>query len=582
MRKAAASPDGIFATRNILPAAAILAVTLIAYIPAMRAGFIWDDDSYITINEVLKSPDGLRRIWFEPKSTPQYYPIVFTALRIQYSLWQLEPAGYHVVNILLHALSAIILWRILSFLSVRGAWAVALIFAIHPVHVESVAWVTEIKNVLSGFFYLSAAWLALRFYLRGEDEKPRWQLWAGALLLFICALFSKTVTCSLPAAILLVLWWKRGKFRLPDILTLLPFFAVGAALALNTAMLERRQVGAVGAEWDFSFIERCLIAGRVLWFYAGKLLWPSPLIFIYPRWQIDASAAWQYIFPTAVIAVLAALWFLRGRIGRGPLAAALFFAMTLTPALGFFNVYPMRFSFVADHFQYLASIGIILLGVAAVTSWRAIRGKTALAVLTVVAVVFGTLTWRQCLIYRDIEVLWRDTLRKNPDAAIAWNNLGGHLYAKSFQTDTPEHIAAIIEEAIHCFSESIRLNFDAAQAHNNRGAAHMRLGRAELAIQDFNQAVELNPKLAEAYSNRGNYYMRTYQLEFALRDYDKALSLRPKMGDVYNLRAMIHYELKQYDKALEDVRSAQSYGVEPYPDFLGALYQALGVLPEQK
>ncbi len=162
----------------------------------------------------------------------------------------------------------------------------------------------------------------------------------------------------------------------------LPFFVAGAALALVTSWLERTHVGASGPDWALSVLDRCLIAGRALWFYAGKLLWPANLTFIYPRWQVDPGVWWQWLFPLMAVAMVTILWSLRERIGRGPLVAVLFFAGTLFPALGFANVYPMRYSFVADHFQYLASAGLIALAAAGLTKIlpaRAVRGAVAAA-----------------------------------------------------------------------------------------------------------------------------------------------------------------------------------------------------------
>src|SRR5688572_14772657 len=147
----------------LLPAAALLAMTLIAYAPAFRAGFIWDDPDYVTNNATLRSLDGLRQIWFVPQATPQYYPLVHTSFWIEYQLSGLNPTGYHAVNVLLHAVAAILLWRVLTMLEVPGAWLAAGMFAVHPIHVESVAWVTERKNVLSGVFYLASALMYLRF-----------------------------------------------------------------------------------------------------------------------------------------------------------------------------------------------------------------------------------------------------------------------------------------------------------------------------------------------------------------------------------------------------------------------------------
>ena len=318
-----------------MPALLLVGLTAGAYIPAMSGGFIWDDDDYVQDNLTLRSLEGLGQIWFQPGATRQYYPLVHTTYWLEYRLWGLDPTGYHVVNVILHALSAVLVWRLLIRLKVSGAWAAAALFALHPVHVESVAWITERKNALSGAFYLGAAWAYLRYE---EAHSPR--LYWAALFLFAAALLSKTVTCTLPAALLLVLWWKGQTPMRRTAVALVPFFALGAAMSGMTVWMEKHSVGAWGPEWDLSLVERGLIAGRALWFYAAKLLVPLNLTFIYPRWAIDATAVWQYLYPIGALGVGALLWAFRERLGRGPLTGVLFFAGTLTPALGFFQLLP--------------------------------------------------------------------------------------------------------------------------------------------------------------------------------------------------------------------------------------------------
>ena len=295
-------------------------------------------------------------------------------------------------------------------------------FRAPPGLVESVSWITERKNVLSAVFYFAAALAYLRFVALAEPGGPNrhrryWYL--GALVLFMAALLSKTVTCTLPAALLLVCWWKKGRVQRGDIFPLLPFFALGVGLGLLTAWIEKYHVGAQGAEWSLTFADRCLIAGRALWFYAGKLVWPAHLTFIYPRWEIDPAVWWQWLFPVAAVGVVAGLWLARRRIGRGPLVAVLFFAGTLGPALGFVNVYPMRYSFVADHFQYLACVGLITLCAAGLDRIPRVIPATLVVLL-------GALTWQQTGIYRNLETLWRDTLAKNP-GLLAGPQQSGHL-----------------------------------------------------------------------------------------------------------------------------------------------------------
>ena len=610
--QAAVNPGkpGVSWRRQLALAAVLVAITIATYIPAMGNGFIWDDDQYVTNNALLRTPNGLRRIWLEPRSTPQYYPLVFTTFRIEYDLWGKSAAGYHVVNILLHAASAVLLWRILVFLGIPGGWLAALIFAVHPVNVESVAWVTERKNILSGFFYLAALSAALRFYLAEFSAGPRrWIIYGGALLLFVCALLSKTVTCTLPAAIGLILWWKHGRISRREALTLAPFLVIGAAMALTTAWLEKTHVGATGSEWNFSFVQRILIAGRVPWFYLSKLVWPDPLIFFYPRWTVDSAVAWQYLFPIATLSALAVLWFLRKRTGRGPLAAALFFVVTLAPALGFVNFFPMRFSFVADHFQYLATIGPIVLAVAAIARWRAPYVRWAAAVCAcVVVVAFIAIAWRQCYAYEDAETLMRDTVRKNDEAWMAWNNLAVLVVGRATAEKDPAEASRLFQEAVGCCDKAIAAGPEKGESYATRGEAYRRLGRRDLAMRDFNQALACRVENPETWRLRGQLFVEENRMDDALSDYDHALRLRPnfalalfcranafgKLGryadavqdytaaiaakddfpDAYVNRAAVHYLLKEYDKALADLAECQKLGGKPNPRLVKALTEA--------
>ena len=306
------------ASRLATGAGALVALTVLAYLPALRAGFVWDDDLHVTQNEVVRTWQGLVDIWLRPGAILQYYHLTHTSWWIQYHLWGLAPLGYHLVNVLLHGSSAAVLWLVLGRLCVPGAWMAAAVFALHPVHVESVAWVTELKNVQSGFFYL----LALLGYLRwglADDAEPAGgrRIYALSFLSFACAVLSKSVTCTLPAAVALVLWWKRGRLAPGRILALVPLAVMSVAAGALTASWERRYVGAVGPEWALSLPERCLVAGRALWFYAAKLAWPVDLAFIYPRWTLDPHAWWQWLFPLGAVLVLVALAALRRRLRPG-------------------------------------------------------------------------------------------------------------------------------------------------------------------------------------------------------------------------------------------------------------------------
>ena len=530
----------------MLLGAFFVALMLIVYLPALGGGFGWDDDAYVTNNVTLRSVRGLSQIWGQLTATPQYYPLAFSSFWLEYHLWGLNALGYHVVNVLLHTLAAVLLWRVLVRLQLPGAWLAAGIFALHPVAVESVAWITERKNVLSAVFYFAAALAYLRWLDYGTTK-----IYLLSFALFMCALFSKTVTASLPAALLLVIWWKHGRIAGRDVRPLLPFFAAGAALGLITSWLERTHVGANGPDWALSFFDRCLIAGRALWFYAGKLFWPANLTFIYPRWQIDPGDWRQWLFPAAAIAVVMVLWSLRARIGRGPLVAVLFFAGTLFPALGFANVYPMRYSFVADHFQYLASVGLIVLATAGLTAIVRPVPFAAVAVPLLLAV----LTWKQSAIHAGAKTRWQDTLAKNPAAWMAHNNLGTILESEGR-----------IDEAASHYADALRLKPDHAEAHNNLGNTAYKKGRTDAAIHEYREAIRLKPDYAIAYSNLGTALGAAGRTGEAIEQLGTSIRLNPLDGRAHYNFGIVLFKNNQANAAIEELQHA----VRLLPDYANA------------
>ncbi|MFI5349780.1 MAG: tetratricopeptide repeat protein [Elusimicrobiota bacterium] len=468
----------------------LLGLAALAHLTAIRSGgFIMDDDDSVTQNAALRSAEGLRDIWLRvgPRAggTVQYYPLTYTVFWFEHALWGDRPAGYHVVNVLLHALNAVLVYWILSGLGVPGALLGAALFAVHPVHAESVAWVTELKNVLSGAFYL----LSLLCFLRGRKYR------ALSVVLFGAALASKSATATLPAAILLILWWKNGRATRRDFVSVAPMAAMGLGAGLLTSWVERTQVGASGAEWSLLFSQRIMIAGRALWFYAGKLLWPADLMFIYPRWEIGGGVS-DWLYPLSAVAALAGLWGLRKKIGRGPAAAGLYFAGTLLPALGFFDFYFMRYSFVADHFQYLASLGPLALFAAGFSRAR-IRGGTAAA--AALAALLAGLTWRQERIYASPQSLWSDTVWRNPACWLARHNLGEALLRQG----NPDAAVDQFRELLRLRPDLEDARSDAALAINSLGVARARAGLPGEAIELFREALRLRPGFADASDNVG-------------------------------------------------------------------------------
>ena len=533
-------------SRTALTLAALVLVILTAYSPAWHGGPLWDDDAHLTSPE-LQSADGLRRIWLDVGATQQYYPVAHSAFWVMNRLWGHETLGYHFVNIVLHAGSAFLIALILRRLAVPGAWLAAFLFALHPVHVESVAWMTELKNTLSGVFYLGAAVAYLKF-----DTTRTRPPYVVAVVLFVLALLTKTVTASLPMALLVVFWWQRGRLRWrEDVLPLVPLIVIGAAAGLTTAWLERTQIGAEGIEFDLSIVERSLIAGRAIWFYLSKLVWPVNLTFIYPRWDVNGAVWWQYLYPLGVVVLLAALWRFRTR-SRAPLAAALIFIGTLFPALGFLNVYPFVYSFVADHFQYLASISVIALLVACGTlALRDLRVLHALAA-ALVLVAAAALTWRQSRQYVDAETLFRTTLARNEASWMVHHNLGWVLLGQGQGTQN----RALVEEAVTHFDRALELKSDFSQVHNNLGTALLELGRLDEAKAKYQTALRLKPGDAEVHYNLGLVLERLGRPEESMAATRTALGIRPDYAEAQASLGNALQSIGRLDEALAAYREA--------------------------
>jgi tetratricopeptide (TPR) repeat protein len=574
----------------VVPSAAwgVLAfvVALLAYWPALNGGFLWDDGGHITRPD-LRSFDGLLRIWFEIGATQQYYPLLHSAFWLEHQLWGDAVLGYHLVNVALHATAACLFAALLRRLAVPGAWLAAFLFLLHPVCVESVAWIAEQKNTLSLVLYLGAALAYLRF---DSSRRPADHLIATGV--FLAALLTKTVTASLPAALLVVGWWQRGRLEWRrDVLPLLPWFALGAGSGLLTAWFEREIIGAAGAEFELGFVGRGLLACRVVWFYLGKLLWPAGLSFMYPRWTIDAAVWWQWLFPAATLALLVTLFRWRAR-SRAPLAVALLFGGSLFPVLGFFNVYPFLYSYVADHFQYLASLALFAGAGAVLTTlparWPAPLGK---ALATLLPVGLGLLTWQQSGMYRDAATLYQATLERNPTSWMAHNNLAILLVASDRADDALPHYEAALRlrpaypEGEHNFGfalnrlgrhaearphleRAVSLKPDYAEAHNELGVSLMGLGRTAEGLARFEQAVQLDPRHATAQRNLGLALASAGRVTEALPHFERAVALAP---DDVESRVQLGTAYFTLGRAADAVRQLQT-ALEREPDSALAHY----------
>ena len=578
----------------------LIAGTLAAYWPALSGKFIWDDDSWTTsIEGLLRDFSGLCALWRHPSALQQYYPLAGTTFWLDYHLWGLWTLPYHVENVALHAGAALLFWQLLRRLEVPGAWLAAGIFALHPVMVESVAWITERKNVLSLVFFLSSLLAYGRFaaFWEGTNDSAaprRWGAYALAFVLSFCAMLSKTTTFSLPAVIVLIGWWKRGSLQWKkDMLPTLPFFAVAIGQGLTTLWLEMNHVGAKGPDFATTFPERCLVAGRAFWFYIGKLIWPANLCFVYPHWKLDVASLGQWFYPVTALVVLYSFWRLRKRIGRGPAAGAFFFVGTLFPLLGFMNAYGMRYAFVWNHWVYLPSLGLIALATALVVRGtdHFHQGFVFKGLAVVVLLVLMVLTRRECKTYTDLETLWRTTIVRNPGCWMAHNNLGD-VFDRKGQTDEaihqfqeairlkPDYAEAHknfgnallkqgrLDKAIGQYKEAIRLDPDYTRAHNNLGTALEKKGRLDEAVEQYKKAIEIEPDYAEAHYNLGNTLGQKGQLDEAVSQYREAIRLKPGDAEAHNNLAVVLDKQGKVDEAIEQLQAA----IRLKPDYAEAHY----------
>ena len=551
--------SGIFSdahsAHSALAVAALCLLVAVSYFPALSAGFLWDD-VVLTESTSLHTWSGLAQIWFAPRGLIQheahYWPLLYTLFWLEHKLWGLAPLGYHLVNLLLHTGVVLLLWRLLRRLEVPGAWFAAAVFAVHPLHVESVAWVIGRKDILATVFYLAAVLAYIRF-----AEMPRGRRGGQYLLavaLFVLGLLSKSIAITLPATLLLWHWWRHGRVTLADCSRTLPFFLVGLGIALADYAY---YVGIDPISFAYSPLERGLIAAHALAFYAGKLLWPVGLIGIYPHWEPGIGDALAWGFAVGFAAVVAVLWHWRRQLGRGPLAGVLFFAVALSPVLGFVSFGYMQFSFVADRYQYLGGIGLIVVvaaaasracqrGLGALPAHRTRPARLAIGVVgAAILAVAGLLTWNQAGLYRDPGTFFTHVITHNPQARSAHHNLGSYLrnqgrYGEAhaaYQTaleqrpDSPRLLANIgvllskqgrHEEAVTRFREALRLNPQHQLAMNTMknltsvlsgiGAQLSNQGRHEEAIARYREALRLDPQhlismrnIAQVLTNQGQY-----------------------------------------------------------------------------
>jgi tetratricopeptide (TPR) repeat protein len=524
--------------RTLAALAVIVAATWIAYWPCLAGGFIWDDNSYVAYNPLLLDTTGLWRIWLEPTATPQYHPLVFSSFWIEYQAWGTATAGYHIVNVALHTVNTLLLWVVLQRLRVPGAVLAAGIFALHPVHVESVAWITERKDVLSAFFYgLTMLWWLHFLETRRERD------WLIALAFGACTLLSKTVLCTLPAALALVALWQAPHQWRHWGARLFPFVLIAAPIAAVTVWREHAHGNPA---LPYTLLERALIASRALWTHVGMLVWPVGLTIVYARWDVSTADPWAYLFPLAGLGVLAVLLALRPRYGTGPLVAVAFFLVTLSPMVGFVDYNIMRYAFVADHFQYIAGAGLIALAAAAAHRCTAdLRPGFRIVLATVVLTVLGILSWRQAGLYADADVIWRDNVAKNPRSWIGYT----YLATEMMRANETEAAAKLLAEAVERMPEN-------AEAKRTLGIVIASLGRPQEALEHLTRAVDLDPAQPQAQNSLGAVLLSMGRVEQAEEHFATAARLKPDYAEAWYHRAIATAQQGKRNEAIAYLQEA--------------------------
>jgi len=503
---------------RLLGAIVLLLLVFLVYARVGAAGFIWDDESHLTQNPCIVGPLGLGDIW--TSASAFYYPLVLTTFWILHHFVGLNPLPYHILNVTFHGASALLLWRVLVQLRVRGAWLGAAIWALHPVLVQSVVWVTEMKNTQSAFFYL----LAISCFLQSRDRKQNVIFYWLTIFSFVAAITSKPSTVMLPMVLALCLWRREGGIKRRDLRLLLPFVLISLLASGWTIWEQKFHSHAIGADWVQTPLQRVLISADAIWFYLLKLIWPHPLIFIYPRWNVDPSQWFAWIPLVALLVTATVLVIKRNSRLRSVAFAFAYFVITLFPVLDFFDVYFFRYSFVSDHFQYLASMGpLALAGAGIVTAvekigvhWLAIQAASTLVILSIL----GALSFHQSAKYHDVITLYQATLAQNPGCWMAEYNLGLALKNQGQ-----------LDQAIAHYRRAINIWPDYVEAHYNLGGAYIEKGEFDEALAEYRRAIEIRPDEADSHNNYGSALRELKQFDQAEIEYKRALSLRPQYLD---------------------------------------------------
>lgn len=496
--------------RGPLGVLAIFVLAAIAHAAAIPGGFIWEDLEVIALNPNINTPSGIINTWIGTNQ-PDYWPVDYSLLWLEYRLWGPWPPGYRLVNIAGHALNSILLWQILKRLNVPVPWLCGAVFAVHPVTVESVAWCIQSKTLYSTFFALASTLCFLRAFAArdaqatvGKSSLPLNRWYFAALLLFALGMLTKSSVLMWPFILLVLRWWQQRRLTWSDFASAAPFLVISVMLgAISHWFQTHNSIGTDAALIrDDGIVSRVLLAGRAVWFYIGKDLLPIQLALVYPRFPLGIQSIWTFLPDAALLAIAAAAWHWRATWGAAVLAAGAYVIINLAPTLGLVNIYFMRFSLVSDHWQYIALPGVVALvigGSAALLKrlkLSAVVGPFAavgvLLFLTVLCVQHATVYGAP-----DSELLWSGVLEQSPDSWLGHHELG-RVYG-----NRGDHARAAEQ-----FHESLRINPEHAMSATNLGLQYFFLQRQAEAVPLFRRAIELEP-----YRSDPHFYLAMALLE---------------------------------------------------------------------
>ncbi|MDP8215916.1 MAG: tetratricopeptide repeat protein [Candidatus Kaelpia imicola] len=533
---------------GIIASLIIVLLTALIYLDSLDNGFIWDDDVHIYKASYMKSSTGLTDIWVE-NATPQYYPLTTTIFWLGDKAWGLNPKGYHILSLVIHILNALLLYSLIKKLFYPLAFPVALIFAIHPIGVETVAWASELKNLLALFFFL----LSFSGYLKFLSTKKS-KYYLLTIIAFIAAVFSKYTAVSFAFIPLLHGFWLKGKIKKRELKLSIPFILIGLLAGLNAVFTEIYNVGARGAEWSLSYLDKMILIGKTSLFYIYKVIYPKDFIFIYPRWQIRTLDILEWLPILTLLSLISLLSLYRKRVNRAITALFTFYLISIFPASGFFNVFPMKYSYVADHFSYLSTPWIILLFFALIyPSYRyllkTIKPKKSIYLkliltitLSITAIFLSIGSNRLTGNYKDEITLYKSIIAKNPGCWMANANLA-ILYTESDKNRL----------ALKHYRDAIASEPNVASIYYNLGNLYYKIGDYDSAINSYMAAITSKPGYGESYANLANTYRAKGEPDKAIEHYKRALLFKPDAIVYFNL-GNIYYQLGEYKEAMESYR----------------------------